>query len=69
MTCAAAIYGALGGLIPPSSPPSDDDDDHRRKPPAPPQPPPPRPSGADIARDLVKDVKDQVPDTEETLQR
>lgn len=66
MSCAAIIGAVMGGLIPP---PSDDDDDHRRKPPSPPQPPPPRPSGADIARDLVKDVKDQVPDTEETLQR
>lgn len=64
MTCATFI--GLGGFIPPPS--DDDDDDHRRKPPRP-QPPPPRPSGADIARDLVKDVKDQVPDTEETLQR
>jgi len=49
-------------------PPDDDDDDHRRKPPRP-DPPPPRPSGADVVRDLVKDVKDPVPDTEEAIQR
>jgi hypothetical protein len=54
----AAIIGAF----------PDDDDDHRRKPPAP-KTPPPRPSGADIARDLVKDVKDPVSDTEDALQR
>lgn len=64
MSC-AAIIGAIAGMIPPRD---DDDDDNRRRPPRP-TPPPPRPSGADIARDLVKDVKTEVPDTEEALQR
>lgn len=61
----AAIIGAVAGMIPPNP---DDNDDDRRKPPAP-KTPPPRPSGADIARDLVNDVKDPVPDTEDALQR
>lgn len=67
MTCGAVIgYIIVARQYGNARP--DDDDDHRRKPPAPPAPVP-RPSGADIARDLVKDVKDQVPDTEDTAER
>ena len=64
MTCAASIGYVIGlsGL-----PPQDDDDDRGRKPPKP-EPPKP-PSGADIVRDLVKDVKEQIPETEDSLQQ
>jgi hypothetical protein len=64
---AAACIGLFVGMLPPR--PDDDDDDHRRRPPRPEPPPKLKPPGADIVRDLVKDVKDEVPETEETMQR
>lgn len=67
-------YGGLIAMISAGypHPPDDDDDDdrNRRRPPRLPKPEPPaaRPPGADIVRDLIKDVKSEVPETEESMQ-
>lgn len=69
MGAVAALHAIAGlqGWVPP-----DDDDDDRggRRPPRPPKPEPPaaRPPGADIVRDLVKDVKEPIAETDETMQ-
>jgi hypothetical protein len=65
VTCAAVIGAVNAGLFG-NLPPQDDDDDRWRKPPRP-EPPKP-PSGADIVRNLVKDVKEQIPETEDSVQ-
>lgn len=67
MTCAAAIGYLVGVLGQDLGPKDDDDDDRGRKPPK--QEPPKPPSGADIVRDLCKDVKEQIPETEDSLQQ